>query len=62
MFSPLILGQPSSDPDDVDYVPSVFSFTRPPSDTVVARKSRLERRKAQKKEKREKKRGLSKSA
>lgn len=57
MFSPLILGKPSSDPDDVDYVPSIFSFTRPPSNTVVARKSRLERRKAQKeREEREKER------
>ena len=41
----------------MDYVPSIFSFTRPPSNTVVARKSRLERRKAQKeREEREKER------
>ena len=48
-------GQPSSDPDDVDYVPTIFSFTRPQSDTVVARQSRLEKRKAQKEREEEEK-------
>lgn len=39
----------------MDYVPTIFSFTKPPSDTVVARQSRLEKRRAQKEREEEEK-------
>lgn len=32
----------------MDYVPTIFSFTKPPSDTVAARQSRLEKTRVQK--------------
>ena len=37
------------------YVPTIFSFTKPPSDTAVARQSRLEKRRAKKEREEEEK-------
>ena len=39
----------------MDYVPTIFSFTKPPSDTAVARQSRLEKRRAKKEREEEEK-------
>lgn len=38
------IGHPSSDPSDVDYVPSVFAFSRPPQASTSQRQDRMEQR------------------
>lgn len=39
-------GCPSSNSDDIDYVPSTFAFTKPPKASTSARDARIERRHA----------------
>ena len=38
----LFAGGPSPDPGDVDYVPSIFVFSKPPGSSTISRSGRME--------------------
>ena len=46
MMVVLTPGRPSSNPQDPDYVPSIFAFIKPPKASTLARSERTERRHA----------------